>query len=90
MFLHELGHRFDYRMPGWVRDRFRALIGDARPWRATPNSPMEQFADAYSLCALDPTTLPPDFGSVVGYRPTPAIHRAACRLIRLSRSARSS
>ena len=90
VFLHELGHRFDYRMPAWVRARFRVLIGDSRPWRATPDSPMEKFADAYSLCALDPGRLPPGFVSVVGYRPTPGIHRAACRLIRLSRSARSS
>ena len=79
--LHELGHRFDYRMPGWARARFLRIIGARSAWRSPPASPSEQFADAYALCADSPTALPKGFTSEVGYRPTLAGHRATCRLI---------
>lgn len=49
--LHELGHRFDYAMPQWKRDRFLRIMRDKRPWHSSPNSPHEQFAQAYAECA---------------------------------------
>ena len=79
--LHELGHRFDYRMPAWARARFLRIIGAPGPWRSPPASPNEQFADAYALCAENAAAVPKGFTSAVGYRPTLAGHRATCRLI---------
>lgn len=81
MLLHELGHRFDYSMPDWVRSRFLAIMGDGRAWRSPPDSPNEQFADAYSLCALSPRALPGSFSSAYGYNPGPVGHRRICRMI---------
>lgn len=53
--LHELGHVFDYtRLTDSDRGTFLAIMRDERPWRAPPNSPHEQFAVAYSACAMWP------------------------------------
>lgn len=50
--LHELGHQFDYdNMDADGRAEFEAINGDPRPWRSAPNSPHEQFAVAYQMCA---------------------------------------
>lgn len=80
--LHELGHQFDYRMPAWARVAFRRILGeDGADWLLAQPSPSEQFADAYSTCAVSPRALPPGFASIVGYAPSRAQHRAACALI---------
>jgi hypothetical protein len=80
--LHELGHQFDYQaMHDPQRDAFRRLTEDSRPWRTSPNSPHEQFAEAYQLCATG--TRPVD-GWVWGgyrYRERPRRHRRICLLI---------
>jgi len=81
LFLHELGHVFDGRMPEWARTDFRRLIRDRRPWRSAPNSPHEQFAVAYELCA-EGERVERGMQYGYGYSPRPAAHRAACRLIR--------
>lgn len=50
---HETGHQFDYtRLDDGERKRFRRAIRDDRPWHSSPNSPHEQFAEAYMVCAL--------------------------------------
>jgi hypothetical protein len=49
---HELGHVFDYVTLGDdTRSAFRSIVHDRRAWRSAPNSPHEQFAEAYSLAA---------------------------------------
>lgn len=83
-FLHEVGHHFDYEMRDWARDRFRALIGDQRGWRAPPNSPHEKFAEAYSWCARHTHIRRAASRWIFDYRPTPRLHRRACRLIRFA------
>ena len=62
------------------------------PWLLayTPDNqvvrPMEWFADAYSFCAVWPhEPPPPDQPSMYDYRPTPAQHDRACRVIRARR-----
>jgi hypothetical protein len=86
IYLHELGHHVDYAISEAdpFRYRFRELI-DYRPWRTSPNSPHEKFAEAYSLCARkDPAKvtlwwLRRDFG--YDYRPSVRTHRKVCRTI---------
>jgi hypothetical protein len=84
-FLHELGHQFDYWMPQWVRDRFQAIMRDQRPWRDVPNAPLEQFAQAYSLCGLGGSLARRYLKGNTGaydYTPTTKQNRAVCKLIR--------
>lgn len=81
---HELGHQFDYSVLSEAhRDKFRALIRDTRPWRSPPNSPHEQFAEAYRWCALNPAArrLPRLGAFKFGYHPTGRLHRRICLLI---------
>jgi hypothetical protein len=75
---HELGHRFDYRMPTRVRTQFMRLMGFDGEWRNPPNSPHEQFAEAYAICARGrwPSEV------MYAYDPSPRQHRAVCKLIR--------
>ena len=83
--LHEVGHMLDRPWTGLSdagRDAFRGLIGDERPWRTSPNSPHEQFAEAWRLCALragEPGGPPVSGG--YAYAPAPEVHRQACALI---------
>jgi hypothetical protein len=88
VYLHEVGHHVDYTIPASdpFRYRFRELIGDERPWRATGgNSPHEQFAEAYQMCARkDPAKvtlkwLRWDYG--YSYAPSVRTHRLVCRTI---------
>lgn len=85
---HALGHRFDYAMPEWKRQRFLRIQNEARPWRSPPNSPHEQFAVAYALCATGATRpgKRDSWGDVgeygYGYAPrSPRQYRRACHLI---------
>lgn len=50
---HELGHHFDYALPAdsGVHERFASIMRDTREWRSPPNSPHEQFAELYAICA---------------------------------------
>ena len=81
-FYHELGHKFDYTvMTDDGRAAFEALQGDARPWRSSPNSPHEQFAEGYSICAAQKVPHLPGYVAY-GYWRGLREHRAVCRLIR--------
>jgi hypothetical protein len=78
---HELGHVFDYtRMSDGARNRFRSIMGITRPWRSDPNSPHEQFAEAFSLCVRS-ARFPPRAGGGYDYTPTTSQHRSVCRMI---------
>lgn len=89
--LHEYGHHFDYLLgedaaAAGVRARFARITGNqARPWRTSPNSPHEQFAETYRACASrGPATIEPGRRYWIGYRTRPlngAQLRAACGLI---------
>jgi hypothetical protein len=79
---HELGHHFDYAMPNWVRTLFLRLMGQpTRPWRGSPNSPHEQFAEAYRLCAEKLAIRKTMTSGGYLWLPTPRQHRRACKLI---------
>jgi hypothetical protein len=80
--LHEVGHAFDAeRLTDADRARFEAIFGDPRPWRSPSNSPHEQFAEAYSLCARHPQ-IRATYTAAYAYRVTAAQHRRVCALIR--------
>lgn len=50
--LHECGHIYDHlAMPEEARAKWLQVMQEQRPWRTTPNSPHEQFAEAYSMMA---------------------------------------
>lgn len=83
--LHELGHQFDYQvMSDFQRDWFRMFIGDPRPWRSSPNSPHEQFAEAYRTCAMLRTRSAWEFarGGGFNYDPPWRRHRRICLMIK--------
>lgn len=78
---HEVGHQASYRMAGWALTRFQTMRRDPRPWRQAPNAPVEQFAEAWRLCAEGAR------GRVEGgykYRASEGMQRRVCRLIRLA------
>jgi hypothetical protein len=80
---HELGHVFDAtELTTARRGGFQRIVGRPGPWHGAPASdpPVEQFAEAYSLCARRPTIGEREFG-MYGYSPTPAMHRRVCALI---------
>jgi len=85
IFFHELGHVFDWLvMTDGVRSRFAALIHRSAEWNWTStnhNPPVEQFAEAYSMCARHRVIKAVAYGNY-DYTPTPARHRRACALIR--------
>jgi hypothetical protein len=80
--LHELGHQYDYLMPERARARFARIMRDARPWRTSPNSPHEQFAEAYAHCGLGGKAARRYGLGGYDYSPSVRQRRAACRLIR--------
>jgi hypothetical protein len=88
-FFHELGHIFDAAvLTDDLRARFAALIHRRGEWAWTAtnrNPPIEQFAEAYSMCARHPIIRAVAYGNY-DYTPTPAVHREACALIRLAAS----
>jgi hypothetical protein len=81
---HELGHVFDAtELTAARRSAFQKLVGGRGPWRAAPETdpPIEQFAEAYSLCARRPAISEREF-AMYGYSPTPEQHRRVCALIK--------
>jgi hypothetical protein len=81
---HELGHVFDAgTLTTGRRQAFQRLIARPGSWRGAPETdpPIEQFAEAYSLCARHPTIAQREF-AMYGYSPTPRLHRRVCALIR--------
>jgi hypothetical protein len=84
-FFHELGHLFDASaMSDRLRARFAALV--RRPgewgWTATGrNPPIEQFAEAYSMCARYAAIREVAYG-MYDYAPSPASLQQACAIIR--------
>jgi hypothetical protein len=98
LFLHELGHAFDFRhLDRFERVEFRALAGTSCSWlstrcflvgyprKATYNvPPAEMFAEAYSACALGMTLEARDEVPSVsyGWEPPEGSDSALCDLIR--------
>jgi hypothetical protein len=83
VFLHELGHQFDYlEMDEAERDGFRRLARERREWRSPPNSPHENFAEAYALCARKRHLRRPPRMWLAGFRPIVRRYGRACRRIR--------
>jgi hypothetical protein len=83
LFMHELGHVFDLNvMSHRERKDFRRIhrLGDRR-WFKGFQPAGEWFADAYALCAQTSSIRTRPFATAYGYSPTPARHRATCRLI---------
>jgi hypothetical protein len=84
VFLHELGHNFDYYdMTEATRAHFEFLVGEDRSWTEDPNAPNEKFAEAWKWCALKGTNLrraPLNFS--MDYRPTPKLQPKVCALIK--------
>jgi hypothetical protein len=81
---HELGHLFDLGvLNNSERGQFKRISDRPnRPWYRTPNSTAELFAEAYQFCARYRRIRSVRRYSAYGYDPTPAEHRAACRLIK--------
>lgn len=80
-FLHELGHQFDYHvMTDEARAQFLAIRHDTRAWRSPPDSPHEQFAEAYALCAQPQRAN--WHQAAFRYWQGRSAHRAVCGLIR--------
>jgi len=82
--LHEVGHFFDEKvMTPRFRARFSRLVGSRGAWGAAAQTdpPSEKFAEAYSLCARHRSLSAWYFG-MYAYAPSPAVHAAACALIR--------
>ena len=87
-FFHELGHVFDAQvLTDGERQRFRRLVGARGPWFGVvgEDSPGEQFAEAYALCARFRTLRTTQF-AMYDYVATPQRHAAVCALIRQAAS----
>lgn len=81
---HYLGTLYDEtQMTDTARRAFLQLMHDSRDWVSPPNSPDEQFAEAYAFCARQNSYpfkhLP---GGGWDYSPTVRQHTGACALIR--------
>jgi hypothetical protein len=90
-FLHELGHVFDATaMTDPLRQLFQSVTRRRGIWAAAANTdpPIEQFAEAYSLCARYSTIRTTFFG-MYAYTPTPDRHRRACSVIKQAAAAAS-
>lgn len=79
---HELGHQFDYEHPE-LRRPFLALLALGDEWRTPADSPHEQFAEAYRLCAVY-ATRPQREAMGYGFVPSRRQFDAVCRLMRSS------
>lgn len=83
VFLHELGHHFDYEvMSDSARDTFRFLFDNTSAWRAPiADPPVEKFAEGWATCAHTRQIERRWYGAY-RYRPRPPMHARVCRLIR--------
>ena len=82
--LHELGHVFDaYVLDDAGRAQFESVAGLSGPWEndAQANPPIEQFAEAYALCARYPVLRRSRMG-MYDYLATPRRHARVCAAIR--------
>jgi hypothetical protein len=82
--MHEVGHIFDaYVLDDAGRAEFQAITGRPGPWQgaASSNPPIEQFAEAYALCANYPV-LRRSRMAMYGYLATPRRHARVCATIR--------
>lgn len=73
--LHEVGHVFDGTMPDWKRRVFARITRETRTWRDPVH---EQFAVAYSDCAMGVASTSGEYG----YRVPRNIRLRVCRLLR--------
>lgn len=89
--MHALGHEFDYfELDDDARAAFERLIGrPGDPWRGQlvgmgggGNNPVEQFAEAWRLCAISSTRLDRSTVDTLTYSPSLRTHRRACAFIR--------
>lgn len=77
---HELGHIIDYNLlTDQDRGMFLALAHTTRSWIDPPNSPHEQFAEAFRLCAISTRWVSHYQPIGFGYWPTLYQHRKVCR-----------
>lgn len=91
VFYHELGHIFDsFELDDAARDQFRAITADTRPWYTPPNSPHEQFAEAYSMCARWAERPRRIKMWMYRWKPTRREHRQACAVIQRAGTADSA
>jgi hypothetical protein len=82
--LHEVGHIFDaYVLDDAGRAEFQAIARRPGPWEgsAASNPPIEQFAEAYALCANYPVLRRARM-AMYGYLATPRRHARVCAAIR--------
>lgn len=81
---HETGHEFDdYVMDNQARAEFLLVHHDTRAWLSPPNSPNEQFAEAYALCSEYGYANPPQpIHMDYQYQATLEQQRRICSLIR--------
>lgn len=89
VFFHELGHIFDSTaMTSGARARFTRLAGYPKHFgwwdeRGDYDQPLEEFADAYALCAMYGARPPYSFWGATGYWPVPRkTHGKICALVR--------
>lgn len=77
---HELGHIVDYNLlTDQDRGMFQAIMHRKGEWRQAVNSPHEQFAEAFRLCAISTRYVSRHQGLGFGYNPTLFQHRKVCR-----------
>lgn len=92
VFLHEVGHNVDARMPEWMRVRYMAIMDFEGVWSVqaepAPITPSERFAASYSECAVKPyiplaATRWLGVGPIFQGMPTGGIvaHNRACRML---------
>ena len=82
VFLHELGHQVDFLMAHRRdRQRYRQIVGCRNRWRAYPVGCQELWATSWGLCARY-IALPDQYETQYEFRPTPTMHKYACRLFR--------
>lgn len=82
--IHEEGHHVDYGMADGYRQAFTYLRGfpPGYQWRTPPNSPHEQFAEAWSLCSIPPRRRRGRINGGYGYNPIRSEYARICALFR--------
>lgn len=80
-FWHEMGHVYSYGALPEIRVAFQKVMKDTRPWRSPSNSPHEQFAEAYRLCAKNPRRISDNESFGYDYDPSSRQHRRVCKML---------
>lgn len=88
VFFHELGHNFDAQMPEWKRVVFKQIVRMPQGWTEPDDfgdTPAEQFADAYSQCAMNRRMYKWSFGKDTYYFWNPLGPKQFARVCKLIR-----